>query len=245
MSNDLKSELKDKKNETLEILKHLKRDLAIQIRIPFENDQNVPSAHGKLKGYRELAHDQFMKYFNSVTVTEFENLCESLYNNARSTITIDDIKQEIAWYESFLSRLEYSLSSHPESILGKLHSSNGFLTDNKGSKMKVLEINGLRLDPYNEKLRYMNKQEVDISGKPLMFLFLLMNKANQIIEYIEIAKYAELNSYREGVKNLDVANDVNSLKRRVVAILKKCGMPEKEINATITTIPRRGYKFIS
>lgn len=81
--------------------------------------------------------------------------------------------------------------------------------------------------------------EIDI----IKFLILLFEN-QRVVEYVELAKYLKLPCYHKECKNVDVARDIQFIKRDLLTFLKKkLGMPEKEVRNMIITKWMVGFKL--
>lgn len=120
-------------------------------------------------------------------------------------------------------------------------------------KQSVLTYGNLKYSLSKCELSYKNQKPILISPekREMKFFLSLYNKGGRVVEYKDIAKDADLESYKylnktcetphEEIKNSDLSADVAMLKRDFRTIVLSLGMPKAEFNKLITTVSKRGY----
>ena len=78
----------------------------------------------------------------------------------------------------------------------------------------------------------------------MKMLQLFLRNKGVICSYLDIAKAICCNCYREGVDNGDVVYGVRSVRKDLVDIFKKAGVPVRLIKKMIVPVENTGYKFV-
>ncbi len=132
-------------------------------------------------------------------------------------------------------------------VIRKIADTRSYDEEDIENNKEVLIVGELKLDLGRTSLQFRNCKPIEIEpdGKPIKLLVLLMRKPDSLVEYKEIAKKVELNCYRSGATNKEVALEVGYIKRDLVKILKEAEMSKEEIKLLIVPKKNAGYKLIS
>lgn len=117
---------------------------------------------------------------------------------------------------------------------------NDFSTD------KVLVCKDLILNIKSATLQWIKNEPITITpeNQEIKLLTILMKNKNEVVQYTRIAKKLNLNCYREGVLNKDVAREVQDIKKELNKNLYEAGLKKKDINDMIIAIRGSGYKLV-
>lgn len=128
----------------------------------------------------------------------------------------------------YVNRFKVIFSRYEDSLQNPLSSSNQSLS--KGED-KIHMYKDLIID-LNRCIMQYEGHRINISpdNNPIKFLILLIEKAEFLVEYVEIAKRLGLNSYQEEDKNKDVAREIQYLKRDLGKELRKEKLSESAVN---------------
>lgn len=110
---------------------------------------------------------------------------------------------------------------------------------------RILKWRNLKIDIDQQTIQYGNTspQEVSLGTNPMKLLILLLEQ-RKVVQYVEIAKTLNLNSYHEGVTNDDVARDVQGVRRDLVThLMATVGIKKEEIGQMIVRKTKEGYKI--
>ena len=139
----------------------------------------------------------------------------------------------------------YKVSFKPEDIKNYLEKVKSEQKPNKIQNEEIYHLGQLNLNVSQGIICYDNNSIIEISKETECIKFLIFLFDNRrVVEYVEIAKHLDLNSYHVGCTNQDMARDVQFIKRDLLSFLKnKVGMPEKETKNIIITKRSLGLKL--
>lgn len=166
-----------------------------------------------LVGKHPKNHDRF-KIYLAIKKLEQEHILNFISRNKSPDCFVIKVNTKLfkSFYSSFQENYRKAISSEIQESKRKYY--KDILIDlNKGT----LDYKG-------------NEINISPDNNPIKFLTLLIEKAEFIVEYLEIAKRLELNSYQEEDKNKDVAREIQYLKRDLGKELKKSGLNKSAIN---------------
>lgn len=144
----------------------------------------------------------------------------------------DDSIQEFE--RKYLSQKPLELSTINEEVTAKSNQED-----------KIYHWNKLELNVTQGTIQYDSKpiKEISSNANGIKFLIFLFDNP-RVVEYLEIAKYLELNSYHTGCTSQNVAREIQYIKRDLLKFLKtKVGMPEKEAKSMFFTKRKSGFKL--
>lgn len=108
---------------------------------------------------------------------------------------------------------------------------------------------GLILNLKEGTLQYKNYKAIEIQpdNKPLKLLKLLIERADTIVNYPEIATQLQINREVKNIK-LDtkdnyIADAIKDIKKLLIKILRKTGMESKKVELFIVVKKNQGYKL--
>lgn len=113
---------------------------------------------------------------------------------------------------------------------------------------KIYKCGKLTLDLNRGEITFKDKRTIHISPqtREIKLLALLMNIPGNIVENRMIGKALDLNIYTEGdLNNKDgLKREIQSIKRDLRKILIEAGMTEKQIENSIRSVTKVGYKML-
>lgn len=104
---------------------------------------------------------------------------------------------------------------------------------------------GLVLNMKNATIKYGENKPVDISpeNKEIIFLRMLLDARDEIVNYIDVVKKLKLKPIRDGDTNESFGRDVQFLRRDLGNLLKEAGMTNNELKEMIRSVRKTGYKL--
>lgn len=142
-------------------------------------------------------------------------------------------------FDALYSKLQTQLSLKNSKVV----SSN--VKNDEETDSQVLSCGSIEVDISQATIKYRNNPTLDLAlGNQNIKLLIYLLKNKRVVEYRELAQYLELNSYHQGVTNVDMGRDVQFVKNKLMSFLKKqlC-MDNREAENLIVTIDGLGYKI--
>lgn len=149
-------------------------------------------------------------------------------------------------YEELIAQISLQTSNTPRVPKESTNSTNEDL----------IKCAGLTYSLGSNVLKYQKGKEIDASPetREMKFFLTLYNKRGQTVDYKELARAADLQSYKDAVgenevayeelENSDFSEDVSLLRRDFRSMVMSLGMPDKVFSKMITTIRKKGYKLV-
>lgn len=150
----------------------------------------------------------------------------------------------IMWEDEFPGMIRFTTTHLYDDYYKDIEKQYTQIDSTANEQQTVFQWQELKLDLSKGTLQYGNSSPIDVSPseEEIMFLALLM-KTKRIVEYTEIARELKMNCYHPGATNEDLARNVQYLRRDIVPVLEKIGMPRSEIKRMIVSIRNKGYKL--
>ena len=150
----------------------------------------------------------------------------------------------IMWEDEFPGMIRFTTTHLYDDYYKEIEKQYTQIDSTVSEQQNILQWQELKLDLSKGTLQYKNSPPIDVSPseEEIMFLAVLM-RAKRIVEYVEIARELKMNCYHQGVTNEDLARNVQYLRRDIVPVLEKIGMPRSEIKRMIVSIRNKGYKL--
>lgn len=165
---------------------------------------------------------------------------------------------QVKFFPERFSYLRDALKEKVNQKDNKQPEKDNLLNQNQGnfSTLKTISCNGLNFSFINCHLNYKdgNPQTVSPETREMRFFLTLYKNHDQVIDYKDIARDIELESYKycsdggkephEKLKNLDFATDVGMLRRDFRKLVLSLGMPPNEFSKMIITVTKKGYQLV-
>lgn len=112
-------------------------------------------------------------------------------------------------------------------------------------KDRVLQVSNVIYDISKGKLQFKEKLSIDVQpeNQDVKYLALLLSANGSIVRNAEAAKLLKLNGYRDQMTDKDMSLEIQAIKKKVKALLIRCGMSSQEVDDFIRSVKGAGYKL--